>query len=251
MNALTDHPPVALITGAARRVGATIARRLHAEGYQVIVHYGRSSTEAEALVDTLNQQRDDSAQALQADVRDTTALQQLASAAQARWGRLDLLVNNASSFYPTPLGELTESGFDDLIGTNLKAPLFLTQAAAPALRASGGCVINIVDIHAQRPKRGFTAYCAAKAGLDMITRGLAVELAPAIRVNGIAPGAILPPPDFDGPPEDGEQAAAAPVPLGRTGQAEEIAGLVLWLAGPAAAYVTGQIIAVDGGKSQA
>ena len=195
MNALTDHPPVALITGAARRVGATIARRLHAEGYQVIVHYGRSSTEAEALVDTLNQQRDDSAQALQADVRDTTALQQLASAAQARWGRLDLLVNNASSFYPTPLGELTESGFDDLIGTNLKAPLFLTQAAAPALRASGGCVINIVDIHAQRPKRGFTAYCAAKAGLDMITRGLAVELAPAIRVNGIAPGAILPPPN--------------------------------------------------------
>ena len=186
MNALTDHPPVALITGAARRVGATIARRLHAEGYQVIVHYGRSSTEAEALVDTLNQQRDDSAQALQADVRDTTALQQLASAAQARWGRLDLLVNNASTFYPTPLGELTESGFDDLIGTNLKAPLFLTQAAAPALRASGGCVINIVDIHAQRPKRGFTAYCAAKAGLDMITRGLAVELAPAIRVSGIA-----------------------------------------------------------------
>lgn len=251
MNALTDLPPVALVTGAARRVGATIAKRLHAEGYRVIVHYGQSSTEADQLVAALNQQRSDTAWALQADIRDVQALQRLSSQACARWGQLNLLVNNASTFYATPMGELSEPAFDDLIGTNLKAPLFLAQASAPALRATQGCIVNIVDIHARHPKCGFAAYCAAKAGLDMATRALAVELAPAIRVNGIAPGAILPPPDYTGAPESWAQAAAAPVPLGRTGQAEEIAGMVAWLASPASAYVTGQIIAVDGGKSQA
>ena len=251
MNQKVENVPVALITGAAKRLGATIAAQLHKRGYRVIVHYGRSSKEAEQQVAGVNAQRADSALAMQADVADVAALETMVAQAAARWGRLDLLVNNASTFYPTPLGSLAESAFDDLVATNLKAPLFLIQAARPHLARSRGSVVNIIDIHARRPLKNYSAYCAAKAGLDAITRSLAVELAPDVRVNGVAPGAILPHPDFVGDLNAWERETAAPVPMARTGQPQDIAHTVAFLASDEAAYVTGQIIAVDGGKSRA
>jgi pteridine reductase len=237
---------VALITGAARRIGATVARRLHAAGADVAVHYRGSATEADALVAALNSERADSAAAYRADLLETGRLGNLVDAVAGWHGRLDILVNNASSFYPTPVGTITETQWDDLVGTNLKAPLFLSQAAAPALRRARGSIVNIVDIHARRPLRDHPVYGPAKAGLAMLTRALAKDLAPEIRVNGVSPGAILWP--EGGMTEAVKQAILRQVPLGEPGSPEDIAGCVLYLVRDAS-YVTGQIIAVDGGRS--
>lgn len=236
----------ALITGAARRVGAIIARRLHAAGAGVAIHYRGSAAEAQALADELNTLRPDSAFGIQADLLDHDDVSALPAAMVERSGRLDLLVNNASSFYPTPLGEITVAQWDDLIGTNLRAPLFLSQAALPYLQASNGSIINLVDIHATRPLRDHPVYGAAKAGLAMLTRSLARDLAPAVRVNGVAPGAILWP--EDGLAESTRASIVRQIPMKRIGSPEDIAGCVLYLARDAQ-YITGQVIAVDGGRS--
>ena len=189
-----------LITGGARRVGATIARTLHGAGANVVVHYRNSAPDAEKLKAELNGARASSAATFQCDLLDMDKLSELSGYAVGRFGSLDILVKNASSFYPTPMGKITEAHFDDLIGTNLKAPLFLSQTTAPALRKSRGQIINIVDIHAMRPLRDYTTYCVAKAGLHMLTRSLAKELGPEIRVNGISPGPVM-------WPEHGDEAA--------------------------------------------
>ena len=243
-NSLTDK--VALITGSARRIGAAVATTLHEAGANVVIHYRSSGDAARALVDRLNAVRGDSAQAVQADLNDTDKLPELVERVVAWRGRLDILINNASSFYPTPPGEITEAQWDDLVGSNLKAPLFLSQAALPELRRARGSIINIVDIHARRPLREHTVYGPAKAGLAMLTLSLAKDLAPEVRVNGVAPGAILWPEDEL---EDAaKQSILRQIPLGRTGDPADIAGCVLYLVRDAA-YVTGQIIAVDGGRS--
>jgi pteridine reductase len=237
---------VALITGAARRIGASIARTLHAQGADVAIHYRESGEAANAVAADLNALRADSAATFAADLTDLASLNALVDDVCAWRSRLDILVNNASSFYPTPVGEITEDQWDDLIGTNLKAPLFLSQAVLPALREARGVIINIVDVHSQRPLRNHTVYGPAKAGLAMLTRSLAKDLAPEVRVNGVSPGAIL-------WPENGMSSAAKDaileqIPLGRQGTPEDIAGAVLFLAKDAD-YVTGQIIAIDGGRS--
>jgi pteridine reductase len=239
----TSSAPVALITGGARRIGAEIARQLHAKGYHLLIHYRDSATDANELCAQLNQTRAQSAQAIKADLALTEEVAALAQAAESVWQRLDLLVNNASAFYPTPLGKITDEAWDDLMASNLKAPLFLSQALAPALKKAGGCIINLADIHALRPLKDHSVYCAAKAANLMLTRSLALELAPEVRVNAIAPGAILWP----------EQNPAASesifshIPLGRCGSPADIAQALLYLT--EARYVTGQMIAVDGGRS--
>ena len=239
--------PVALITGAARRIGACIAQRLHQIGYRVLIHYHRSEPEAQQLAAELNRIRPDSARTLQADLTDSRAIEQLAIQAQAQWQRLDLLVNNASSFYPTPLEQITESDWDALIGSNLKAPLWLSKELAPALRQQQGSIVNIVDVHGQRPLQGFSLYSIAKAGLAMLTQSLAKELAPQIRVNGVAPGPILPPEGAAKRDPAAEQKTLEKTLLKRYGTPDDIADTVLFLARQS--FITGQIIAVDGGKS--
>jgi pteridine reductase len=237
--------PVALITGGARRIGACIADTLHRDGYRVLVHHGRSATDAAALVARLNDRRPDSAAALQCDLMSVAEIDILADRARQRWGRVDLLVNNASTFFPTPLEQLTAADFEQLVGVNLRAPLFLTRALAADLDGQRGAVINLVDIYAERPLPRHAPYCAAKAGLVSITRSLARELAPGVRVNAVAPGAILwPEADDDG---EAREALLARVPLGRIGDPGDIAGAVLYLA--QSDYVTGQVLAVDGGRS--
>jgi pteridine reductase len=236
----------ALVTGAARRIGAAIARSLHAAGANVAIHYFSSADEANALAASLNEIRAGSAMPVGADLRSTEALLTLVDRVVARTSRLDILVNNASSFYPTPLGEITEADWDDLVGSNLKAPLFLCQAALPHLKAAGGVIINIVDIHAQRPLRDHPVYGAAKAGLAMLTRSLAKDLGPDIRVNGVAPGAILWP--ESGLSEKVRKNIVEKIALKREGTPEDIATAVLFLVRDAP-YVTGQILAVDGGRS--
>jgi pteridine reductase len=236
----------ALITGAGKRIGRVIAERLHAAGAGIAVHYFRSSESADALVAELNAARPNSAIAVGADIRETAALEQLVADVVAGAGRLDILINNASSFYATPLGEIGESDWHDLVATNLKAPLFLAQAALVHLTEARGTIINMIDIHARRPLRDFHIYGAAKAGLAMLTRSLARDLAPAIRVNGIAPGAILWP--DDGMSDKVKQNIIGKIPLGRPGEPEDIARTVLFLVRDAP-YITGQIIAVDGGRS--
>jgi pteridine reductase len=243
-NSLDNH--VALITGAARRIGAAIARTLHAQGADVAIHYRGSAEEAADLTDELNSQRADSAASYAADLTDMAGLNTLVEDVVAWHSRLDILVNNASSFYPTPVGEITEDQWDDLIGTNLKAPLFLSQAALPSLREARGVIINIVDVHSQRPLRDHTVYGPSKAGLAMLTRSLAKDLAPEVRVNGVSPGAILWPENgMSGATKD---AILEQVPLGRPGTPDDVANAVLFLAKDAD-YVTGQIIAIDGGRS--
>jgi pteridine reductase len=237
---------VALITGAARRIGATIATRLHESGADVAIHYRGSADEAAALAGKLNAQRPDSAATFAADLTDLSSLQGLIDGVHDWRNRLDILVNNASSFYPTPLGEINEDHWHDLLGSNLKAPLFLSQAAAPSLREANGVIINIVDIHGQRPLRDHTVYGISKAGLAMLTRSLAKDLAPEIRVNGVSPGAILWPEDDMS--DETKDIILEQVPLDRTGDPDDIAGCVLFLATDAG-YITGQIIAVDGGRS--
>ncbi len=238
---------VILITGAARRVGAAIARRLHGAGAQVAVHYRSAAGEAEALVAELNALRADSAAAFAADLARTALLPGLVAAVAARFGRLDALMNSASSYFPTPLGSIDEAAWDDLVGSNFKAPLFLTQAAAPHLRASGGAVVNITDVHAERPLVGYPLYCAAKGALLTLTRALAAELAPVVRVNAVAPGPILWPEgsDFD---SAARQAIVADTLLGREGSPADIARAVHFLLVDSP-YITGQVINVDGGRT--
>jgi pteridine reductase len=220
--------------------------RLHDNGAQVAIHYRSSDKEADDLAARLNGEREGSAATFQADLLKVSELPQLVMAVTEWAGRLDCLVNNASSFYPTPVGNISEEQWDDLIGSNLRAPLFLSQAAAPELRSNGGVIINIVDIHAQRPLRNHAVYGPAKAGLAMLTRSLAKDLAPEIRVNGVSPGAILWP--EDGMSDAAQQSILRQVPLQRPGTTDDIAGCVLYLWRDAT-YVTGQIIAVDGGRS--
>jgi pteridine reductase len=236
----------ALITGAGKRIGAVVASRLHAAGAGIAVHYFKSSAPADQLVAELNALRPDSAFAIGADLRQTEVLATLVEEVVARVGRLDILINNASSFYPTELGTVTEADWDDLVNSNLKAPLFLAQAALTYLRETHGTIVNMIDIHARRPLRHYHVYGAAKAGLAMLTRSLARDLAPEIRVNGVAPGAILWP--EDGMTEKVKQSIIGKVPLGRAGEPDDIARTILFLVRDAP-YITGQIIAVDGGRS--
>jgi len=243
-----SHPlagRTALVTGGARRLGAAIVEALHDAGARVVIHYRASGGEAEALAARLEAARPGSAVCVQGDLVDTLGLPGLAERAAAAFGGLDLLVNNASSFYPTPFGRITERHWDELMGSNLKAPLFLSQAAAPWLRKQHGAIINMVDVHARRPLAGHAVYCAAKAGLEMLTYSMARELAPEIRVNGIAPGAILWP--ETGIDEAEKAATLAGIPLGRTGAPADIAACALYLAAPGS-YLNGQVIAVDGGR---
>jgi pteridine reductase len=236
----------ALITGAARRVGAGIARALHGAGANLLLHCHRSVAAATALAAELEAARPDSVQIVVCDLLDPGALSALPARACERFGSLDMLINNASSFYPTPFGTITGAQWDDLIGTNLRAPLFLAQAAATQLRRSRGLLINIVDIHGMRPLRDHMVYSAAKAGLIMLTRALARELAPEVRVNGIAPGSVMWP--ESGMDEDRKQKILERTPLHRAGSAQDIARTVLFFATDAP-FVTGQILAVDGGRS--
>lgn len=245
---MTDQAPVALITGSARRIGAASARALHARGFRVLVHYHHSESDAETLVAELNDQRPDSAVKLQADLNHTSEVEQLAAAALGVWQRMDALINNASSFYPTPIGSATEAQFDELFASNLKAPFFLAQALAPALTETRGVIINIADIHAERPLKNHTLYCMAKAGNIMLTKSLARELAPHVRVNGIAPGAILWPDDAAELNDEAKTAILKKIALKRAGEASDIARTLAFLVSDAP-YITGQILAVDGGRS--
>ena len=237
---------VALITGAAHRIGARIARRLHAEGVDLVLHYRKSADAAQALADELESARAGSTRLVQAELLDPGAPALLMAAVQAFRGQLDMLVNNASSFYPTPLGQVTEAQWHELMGSNLKAPFFLAQCAAPLLRASRGCVVNLVDIHAERPLADHPVYSMAKAGNAMMVKALARELGPEVRVNGIAPGAILWP--EQGLSDDAKRETLSRTALERPGSAEDIARTLLFLVRDAE-YITGQIIAVDGGRT--
>lgn len=236
-----------LITGGAKRVGRSIARELHSAGANIAVHYHTAAALAAELADEMNALRPGSAFCLHADLLDADALPELVTGTVAHFGRLDALVNNASSFFATPLGKIDSAAWADLIGTNLKAPLFLTQAAAPHLREARGAVVNITDIHAERPLAGYPLYCAAKAGLLGLTRALAIELAPEVRVNAVAPGPILWPDDsaFDG---ETRTRIVEHTLLKHAGSPQDIARTVRFLFNDAP-YVTGQVINVDGGRT--
>lgn len=239
--------PAILVTGGARRIGATISRTLHAAGANVIIHCNTSRSEADALARELNQQRAHSAAVVQGNLAASNALKGMVDQAASMFGRLDGLVNNASNFYATPVGTINEDQWIDLMGTNLLAPLFLCQAAVPYLKKQGGAIVNIVDIHAERPLKDFVVYTIAKAGLAGLTRSLALELGPEIRVNGVSPGAILWPDAGNDYPQAERDRIVAQVPLKRTGGPDDIAGAVKYLLLDAP-YVSGQIIAVDGGR---
>ena len=237
---------VVLITGGARRVGAEIARTLHRAGANLCIHYRNSAAAAEAMAQELNGLRAGSAATAKADLLDTAAPDFLVASALREFGRLDVLINNASTFYPTAVGEITSAHWDDLLGSNLKAPFFLAQAAAPSLKTRRGLILNIVDIHALRPLKGHPVYSIAKAGLAMLTRSLARELGPEVRVNGIAPGPVLwPEQDMD---QELQREIVGKTALKRQGNPQDIARTALFLAKDAP-YITGQIIAVDGGRS--
>ncbi len=237
---------VALVTGGAQRIGAEICRSLHREGMDLVIHYRSSAAAAEKLRDELQQQRPESVLLLQADLQQSAELPKLIVQIHAWRGRLDLLVNNASSFYPTAVGETTEGQWDDLMGSNLKGPYFLSQAAAPLLQATDGSIVNMVDIHAERPLSGYPVYSMAKAANAMMVKALARELGPEVRVNGVAPGTILWP--QEGLDEQQKEQILARTALQRPGEPADIARTVLFLARDAV-YITGQIIAVDGGRS--
>ncbi|MEZ5538262.1 MAG: pteridine reductase [Thiolinea sp.] len=237
---------VALITGSARRIGAGIARCLHAAGANVMVHYRNSADDALVLQQELNRQRPDSCFLLKGDLLDVGQLPRMVGNVVEQAGRLDILVNNASGFYPTPLGGITEQNWDELVGTNMKVPLFLAQAAMPELKKNKGCIVNMVDVHAYRPLAGHVVYSAAKAGLLMLTQSLAAELGPEVRVNGVAPGAILwPEQEMTQTQKSGLLEKTA---LKRIGDPDDIARTVLFLVRDAD-YITGQVIAVDGGRT--
>jgi len=246
MSEQTLNDKVILVTGAARRIGAAIVTRLHTSGARVAIHHRGSANEAEALAESLNRLRDGSAISVQADLLQLEKLPGLIDTVVDWGGQLDGLVNNASSFYPTPLASTTEQQFEELVGSNLKAPMFLSQAAANHLRSSQGTIVNIIDIHAERPLRDHVVYGAAKAGLAMLTRSLAKDLAPDVRVNGVSPGAILWP--EDGMTETMRNSILKQIPLQRAGNPGDIADCVLYLIRDAR-YVTGQTLTVDGGRS--
>jgi pteridine reductase len=250
MNMITKEAisPVALVTGSAQRIGATIARTLHTAGYNTVIHYRNSKIQAQTLTDELNALRENSAVCISANLNSTQAIQTLATTALEIWGRMDALVNSASSFYPTPLGSTTEAQWDDLINSNMKAPFFLAQALATALAEQYGAIVNIADIYAEKPLAEHTIYCMAKAGNVMLTQSLARELAPQVRVNGVAPGAILWPEHGGAAAKSSQQKLLEKIPLARTGLPEDIANAVLFLLRDAP-YITGQIITVDGGRS--
>ncbi|MCK5918708.1 MAG: pteridine reductase [Cocleimonas sp.] len=236
---------VALVTGSARRIGAVTIRTLHAKGANVVVHYHKSSCDAEKLCAALNQLREGSCMTVRGDLKDIKMMPAIIDSIIKQMGQLDILVNNASTFYSTPIGEITETHWDDLLGSNLKAPLFLSQAAMPYLKATQGCIVNIVDVHGFRPMKNYPVYSIAKAGLLMLTQSLARELGPDIRVNGVAPGAILWPENENN--QSDQQQLLDKTALKREGSPEDIANTVLFLVRDAD-YITGQVIPVDGGR---
>jgi pteridine reductase len=237
--------PVALVTGGAKRIGAAIVRQLHGMGYTMVVHYHHSHDEAHALIDSLNGLRDNSAIAFSASMGDSAALAGMVEKIINQCGRLDALINNASSFYPTPIGSINIADWENQIDSNLKGPLFLSQAAAPWLTKTHGCIVNIVDIHAERPMRNYPIYSSAKAGLVALTKALALELAPQVRVNAVAPGAILfPESQFS---SADQLAIINHTMLKRQGSPEDVARTVAFLVAEAP-YLTAQVIAVDGGR---
>ncbi len=239
---------VVLITGGAKRVGAAICRMLHAEGAKLMVHYRSSAFEARALQTELNLSRPDSVKIIQADLLDIEALPTLVSKTVKHFGKIDVLINNASSYYSTELGQINEENWLDLMGSNLKAPLFLSQAAAPALRQTNGCIVNITDMHIERPKKGYIVYSVSKAGLVTLTKSLAHELSPDVRVNAVAPGPVLWPddnPQFD---EVYRQRVISQTLLKRIGEGNDVAKAVKFLIADAP-FITGHVLAVDGGRS--
>ena len=246
MNAANEQRPVALITGAAKRVGAQIARTLHAAGYDLALHYRHSRAEMDELCNTLEVARPRSALSVAGELADTECLSNLVEQCVDRFGRLDALINNASAFYPTPVGNATPAQWDELFASNARAPFFLAQAAAPHLKSTQGCIVNMVDIYAERPLSRHPVYCMAKAALAMMTLSLAKELAPQVRVNGIAPGAVLWP--ESGKQYTDQQELIARTPLQRAGAPEDVATAVLFLVRDAK-FTTGQILRVDGGRA--
>ena len=243
----TDNK-VVLITGAAKRVGASIAELCHQKGMRLAIHYRESAQQASRLCARFNQQRPQSAIAIAADLRDNDKLEPLISQVVNEWGQLDVLINNASSFYPIPLAKVTPHVWEDVIASNLKAPFFLAQLAAPYLKKQQGCIINLVDIQAHRPLKHYSVYCIAKAGLVMLTKSLAKELAPEVRVNAIAPGVVLWPDDETEFNEALREKIVARTALKRAGTPQDIANTAVFLINYAN-FITGQIITVDGGRS--
>lgn len=241
-----SKPKVVMITGAARRVGAEMVRHLHQAGMNIVLHYRSSSEEASTLADSLNAQRSDSVKLLKGDLKDYAQIPQLIEQGIGLFGQIDVLINNASSFYPNELKDVNEEMWEDLVGVNLKAPLYLTQALASELKKNNGCIINIVDIHGDRPLKDYSLYCIAKAGLIMFTKSMARELAPEVRVNGIAPGAIMWPEVQEY--ENMHEEIISRTALKREGNPQDIAETALFLI-EHANYITGQIIAVDGGRT--
>lgn len=244
-----SHEKVVLITGAAKRVGAVIARSLHAQKMRIAIHYHSSSHDAQVLSEELNQIRPNSAITIQANLHDTTSLPELVTTTIQTWGQLDVLINNASSFYPTPIGSINEEHWHDLISTNLKAPLFLAQAAAPHLSKQHGSIINMVDIHARQPLKSYPVYCVAKAGLVMLTKVLAKELSPEVRVNAIAPGPILwPDEEKNELDQTTQEKIIGRTLLKRSGTPQDVAKAIDFFI-QNADYITGQVLAIDGGRT--
>lgn len=243
---MSTQRPVVLITGAARRVGACIARRLHAAGYDLALHHRHSAAAMDELQRELEAQRADSVLTLQAELAEFDRLPELVAKTVGRFDRLDALVNNASAFYPTAIGAVTPAHWDELFASNARAPFFLSQAAAPHLRRQGGAIVNLVDIYAERPLRAHSVYCMAKAALLMMTQSLAVELGPEVRVNAVAPGAVLWP--ESGKSYTDQQKLIDATALGRAGSPEDVAEAVRWLLQDAR-YSTGQVLRIDGGRS--
>lgn len=237
---------VALVTGAAQRIGAEICKTLHAAGFNIVIHYRSSSQPAEALAEQLNQQRSHSAHCLKADLTNSSDVQALATAAEKQWGHIDALINNASTFYPTPLNTSTADDWDALFDSNVRGPFFLSQALTPTLSERKGCIVNLVDIHSEKPMAEHTIYSMAKASVAMMTKTLAKEMAPVVRVNGVSPGAILWPEQALDP--NNKSSILNKVPMQKIGDVSDIAKTVAFLVNDAP-YVTGQIIAVDGGRS--
>ena len=248
LNKLALNNKVVLITGGAKRVGAAICRELHAHGASLMIHYKTSITEARALQAELNLQRANSVKIIQSDLLNIAVLPSLVSETVKQFGHLDILINNASTYYPTEIGKITEENWHDLMGSNLKAPMFLAQAAAVELRKNYGCIVNITDMHIDRPKKGYVVYSVAKAGLVTLTKSLAHELSPEVRVNAVAPGPVQWPdnnPQFD---EVYRQRVISQTLLKKIGEPQDIAKAVKFLVADAS-FITGHVLAVDGGRS--